>query len=104
VIIQRGKPQNAKPEHRVRLMMIHSDDRTIKVNDEDGGRTVRVEEPPGHVIFEGPVSTPAEAAQLPPDVRRQLDEIQLKIDSRLPEATREEEIRIVAPPRPARLI
>ncbi len=55
---------------------------TLQVTAKDGKRHLTAKDADGNVLFEGPVSTEAERAEVPPEIRDKLDRMEPKIEIR----------------------
>jgi membrane-associated protease RseP (regulator of RpoE activity) len=62
------------------VSMQNSDDAgTITLTVNQGSKNVRCEDPMGNILFEGPVNTPAERSQVPPEWLRRVDALNTPI-------------------------
>jgi membrane-associated protease RseP (regulator of RpoE activity) len=90
-------PRDARTLKRA-VIMVNSDEGTITVREDNENRHVTVRSPDGKIVFEGPVTNQTQRAQLPPDVRRQLDRIGSEIKA--PGGQNIREMRVWNPPLP----
>lgn len=71
--------QSFSSQSNIRQMMVTDDEGTLEWSEEDGKKSLRVTDPDGEILFDGPIDTVEDRESLPPSVARRLEKMEKKM-------------------------
>jgi hypothetical protein len=71
--------QSFSSQSNKRQMMVTDDEGTLEWSEENGKKSLRVTDPGGEILFDGPIDTVEDRDSLPPSVARRLEKMEKKM-------------------------
>jgi len=71
--------QSFSSQSNKRQMMVTDDEGTLEWSEENGKKSLRVTDPGGKILFDGPIDTDEDRNSLPPLVARRLEKMEKKM-------------------------